>query len=168
MEPQEIERRRKRARELDVDGLIIRIYFDFGFRNFALMHASVIAPIFPSAKNVAERERDRLDFNIDNKPYAIRVKERSYDRRDGLDVEVYRHAEVVFAAIIRRKRTRARYQTEEILTFVEGPWLNDFKRLEHEAAEYYARQKEAAALAPPAERPRRSWYRRLLRTLGIN
>ena len=167
MDTQEIERRRKRARDLGVDRLITRIYFDLGFRNFSLMHASVVSPIFPSAKNVVERERDRLDFIIDNKPYAIRVRERSYDQPDGLEVEIYRHAEVVFGAILRRKRKRGQYQTEDISTFVEGPWLIDFKQLEREGTDYFARRKEEAASAPTPEKPRRPWYHRLLRTLGI-
>ena len=167
MEPQEIKRRRKRARELGVDQLITRVYFDLGFRNFALMNASAVSPIFPSVKNVAERERDRLDFTIDNKPYAFRVRENSYDDPDGFEVEVYRHAEVVFSAIVRRKRRRANYETEFINIFVEGPWLNDFRQLETEATEYYERRRERAAQSPPSNRPRRPWFRRLLRTLGV-
>ena len=53
---------------LGVDRLVTRIYFDHGFRNYSLVHASSMKAIFPSVTDVIERERDRLDFRIEERP----------------------------------------------------------------------------------------------------
>ena len=141
--------------ELGVDRLVTRIYFEHGFRNYSLVHASSMKPIFPSVTDVIERERDRLDFRIEDRPYSIRSRERSYSGREGTEIEVFRGEQIVFAQVLDRRRTTGMYKTRRVTAFVEGSWLRDFERLDREATEYRTNRRENELTATVAERARR-------------
>lgn len=150
----EIEKRRKRALSLGVDTLVTRIYYEHGFRNYSLVHASGMKPIFPAVTDAVERERDRLDFRIDGRPYAIRARERSYSGREGTEIEVFRGEQIVFSAILDRRKGGT-YGTRRVTGFIEGNWIRDFERIDQDATEYRHHRHEADLAAGVAEKAKR-------------
>lgn len=150
----EIEKRRKRALSLGVDKLVTRIYFEHGFRNYSLVHASSMKPIFPAVTDVVERERDRLDFHVEGHPYSIRSRERSYSGREGTEIEIFRGEQLVFSAVLDRRKA-GRYATRRITGFVEGTWIHDLERIDADATAYRYHRENAEVAASVAEKAKR-------------